>query len=420
MIRLVLPITALLGGVAFLLLGSGLLSTLLAVRGNLEGFGDRTIGLIMSSYFLGYFVGTYVAIPLILRIGHIRAFAFCAAIAACTALGHTLIVNPWVWMALRVLMGMALVTLYTVIESWLNSEAPPSKRGQVFAIYMAVNLVALALAQQLIRLDEATAFSLFALASILISAALLPVTWTRLSPPQPHQAERLPVRRLFAIAPVAAGGAVLSGLAMGALWGLGPLYASRIGQDEAGVALFMSAAILGGALLQWPLGRYSDTHDRRSVLATVCALAAVAALLMPPASGFGLSFVAALLYGCFAFAVYPICVAHLIDHLPPEQLLGGSSGLLLLHGVGAAIGPAVAGSLMGYAGPHALPAYFALMQSVLAGFAWWSRRGRADEAQPAHFVAMVRTSPLAMEMMSTPEEQGIRPDGEDARVPPPG
>ena len=44
----------------------------------------------------------------------------------------------------------------------------------------------------------------------------------------------------------------------------------------------------------------------------------------------------------------------------------------------------------------------------------------ADEAQPAHFVAMVRTSPLAMEMMSTPEEQGIPSDGEDARVPPPG
>ena len=68
-------------------------------------------------------------------------------LAAIAALLHLLLIDPWVWLLLRVLYGLALVTLYMVIESWLNAQAPNEKRGQVFAVYMAVNLGALALAQ---------------------------------------------------------------------------------------------------------------------------------------------------------------------------------------------------------------------------------------------------------------------------------
>ena len=62
------------------------------------------------------------------------------------------------WLCLRVLYGLGLVTLYMVIESWLNAQAPNEKRGQVFAVYMAVNLGALALAQQLLHLADPVQF----------------------------------------------------------------------------------------------------------------------------------------------------------------------------------------------------------------------------------------------------------------------
>ena len=67
MIRVVLPLAALLAGVALLLAGSGLLGTLLAVRGGIEGFDDRTLGLVMSGYFAGFFIGTFLAPPLVRR-----------------------------------------------------------------------------------------------------------------------------------------------------------------------------------------------------------------------------------------------------------------------------------------------------------------------------------------------------------------
>jgi len=147
MIASVRPLIALLAGVALLLAGSGLLGSLLAVRGELEGFSAQTLGLIMSAYFVGFFLGTFAAPNLIHRIGHIRAFAFYAALAAAAVLLHPVLIDPWAWAALRLLTGIALVGLYTVIESWLNAQAPASERSQVFAIYMAVNLLAMAAGQ---------------------------------------------------------------------------------------------------------------------------------------------------------------------------------------------------------------------------------------------------------------------------------
>jgi MFS family permease len=184
MLALVRPVFSLFAGVSLLLLGSGLLNTLLAIRGNLEGFSDEVMGFIMSGYFFGFFVGTFLALPVIRRVGHIRAFAMFAAIGSVSVLLHDIFPTPWAWGGLRVLTGIALVVLYTVVESWLNAQTPANFRGQVFAIYMVVNLAALALAQQFLQLAPASSYLLFVLAAILVTLSLVPVTGTRFSPPE--------------------------------------------------------------------------------------------------------------------------------------------------------------------------------------------------------------------------------------------
>ena len=160
MLRLVVPIAALLCGIALLLLGTGLLNTLLALRGSAEGFSDQTLGLLGSAYFAGFILGTWLCPRLIRRMGHVRAFTFLAAAEAACVLIHLLWMLPGVWLLLRVMTGVALVGIYTVIESWLNTQAPPERRGQVFACYMAINLGSLALAQQLLNWDSPLNFTL--------------------------------------------------------------------------------------------------------------------------------------------------------------------------------------------------------------------------------------------------------------------
>jgi len=409
MIARILPVSALLFGVALLLAGNGLFGTLLGVRGVIEGYSGRLLGLVMSAYFAGFLLGTYINPGIVARVGHIRAFAIFAALAASAAVLHGLLVNPLAWLVLRILTGACMVGLYMVVESWLNTQAQPDTRGQIFATYMAVNFAGLALGQTLIGLYPPQGFELFGVVAMLLALSLVPVALTSTAQPAPMHTPRLSLRVLNERAPVGIAGAVGSGIALSAFWGLGPAAAQQLSLGDDGVALFMTVAILGGALLQWPIGRWSDHGgDRRRVLFLLTASAAGVALF-----GFligvhlrALLLVSMFVFGALAFAIYPVSIALTNDRLSTEDMLQGASSLLLLHGAGAVLGPAVAGVLMEWLGAAALLLHFAVVFAALAGYAAWrlwiSPEGPAANAM---FVPMVRTTPAALEMISPPEPE---------------
>ncbi len=402
MLRTLHSISSLLLGIGVLLVGVGLLGTLLGVRAGLAGFGDAVTGAVMSAYFVGYIIGTLACPALIRRVGHIRAFAAMAAVASAAAIAHAIWVDALAWAALRVVTGASLVGLYMVVESWLNVLAPKERRGQVFAIYMMVSLIALAAGQFLLLVGNAADFVPFALVSILLSFGLVPVALTRVSEPHPVETPRLGLRRLYAISPLAMVGALASGLVLGAFWGMGAVFAHGVNVSPAGIATFMGATILGGALLQWPMGRWSDRHDRRTVLAAVSFAAAVLAV------GLYLSvtwwptalYVCAFVFGGFAFTVYGLSVAHLHDHLGAAEALEATSGLLLVYGTGAAFGPLLSGALMSAFGAAILPAYFAVVLGGLGAYALRRMDAGApmSTAQQGEFVAVMRTSQAALEL----------------------
>jgi len=164
----------------------------------------------------------------------------------------------------------------------------------------------------------------------------------------------------------------------------------------------MGLTIVGGAALQWPIGRLSDRGDRRTTLALVSVLATAIAVALIMTSGLDQRLMYALffVYGGLVFTVYPISVAHLLDHLPTGDMLSGCSSLLLLNGIGAALGPAIAGVAMTAAGPQALPAFFALTFALLALVATGRRLlFRREREHPAHFHPMLRTTPSAFELL---------------------
>ena len=396
------PLIALLSGVALLMLGHGLLGTVLAVRGGLEGFGSQTLGAIGAMYFVGFLVGTYLAPRMIQRVGHVRAFAFFTALVACSALLHELVPTAVMWLVLRLLTGMSMVGFYTIVESWLNSHALPEHRSRVFAVYMAVNLGALALSQQMLHWSNPGGHVLFSIAALSICAAIMPLAATRLAQPAIEGIAGLGLKSLYAKAPVACSASFLSGFSQGAFWGLGAVWADKSGLGTTGVAWFMTAVIVGGALLQWPIGQITNRLDRGHVITFVAVGAALCAALLQLASPHGLNAVLAVafLYGGFAFALYPMAMARMMDRLQPTEILAGCTSLLLMHGVGAAIGPIVAGGLMQQFGPPALTAWFTGVELLLGLSAWYlSRRVPADIGHQTAFTPMFRTSPTAMEML---------------------
>ena len=133
---LVASFASLLFAVALLMSSSGLLGSLISLRAVAEGFELQFAALLMSGFYGGMILGTLRCGQLIDRVGHIRAFATFCAVNAMVVLTLPLVVSPWVWLALRFLIGFNMAGLYMVIESWLNARADSGSRGSLMALYM--------------------------------------------------------------------------------------------------------------------------------------------------------------------------------------------------------------------------------------------------------------------------------------------
>lgn len=386
---------------ALLLVGVGLFFSALGLRAGLSAFSTITTGMVMSAYFAGFVLGTYVCPLLVRRVGHIRSFSLLASVASTTAIVHAMWTDPWLWAALRLVTGICLVGLYMVLESWLNVIAPNAARGRIFAAYMAVTLISMGLGQFLVAVGNVMDFVQLGLVSIMLSLALVPVAFTRTPEPRPVTAPKVSLKRLYAISPLGVAAALASGLLNGALYGMGAVFGQRIGLSEGGVALFMGAVIFGGALLQWPVGHFSDLHDRRRVLTFVCVGAAALAVIAYSLLSFSTTalFACAFLYGGLVFTVYGLSVALVNDRLAQEEVLEAASTLLLMHGFGAMLGPTAAGVLMNAFGPGSLLIYFTLV--LLATTLFGLRQLRVEALAPGQqqgYVSIATSTPVVLEM----------------------
>ena len=398
--------TSLLLSTLFLLMGVGLLHSHIALTGRALGFSVAMIGLLTSAYYTGFLVGTYSVPRLTHRIGHIRAFAFCTALVTLVVLVQALVPAYGLWLALRLLQGLLLVGLYAIIESWLNAAADPAHRSSIFAIYMMVNLGATAAAQQFLRI-RGDGFVLFCVVAILVCAASLPVVTSRQPQPQMHSVPRVRVGHLFRLAPTALVSALLSGLAMGAFWGLLPVYAAARGLSAGGIGTYVSVGVAGGVVLQWPLGRFSDRIDRRLALSLISAVAGLAALtnlfLTNPGGGAAMAVIFA--FGGMSLTLYPIAVAHLVDYVQRDELMSASSTVLLVNGIGSAFGPLLAGSLMSLLGPRLLFVWFAILDGTLAAYAFHRFTHRKREVTPDdNFVPLVNTGASSLDLRASGDQ----------------
>ena len=97
MLDILRSISSLLLAILFLVLGHGLFTTLIGVRAGLEGYATETTGAIMSAYFLGYIIGSFVCPGLIRRVGHIRAFAAFVSLFSASALAYSIVQSVPFW-----------------------------------------------------------------------------------------------------------------------------------------------------------------------------------------------------------------------------------------------------------------------------------------------------------------------------------
>lgn len=403
--QLLFMVLAPLLGLFILGIGNGLLATLISLRLDAAGESGLVIGLVSSAYFIGLAAGAMLNDRLLLAIGHIRAYGSFASLVAVTVLLQGLWYEPIAWFALRLVGGWATVGVYLVIESWLLAAGEPRVRGRLLALYMISLYAAGVLGQLLLGLtQDMLPTAPFMLIGMLASLSVLPMVLIPRVTPLLEKAEPLSPLRLISLTPTGVMGSFGSGLAVAAVYSLMPLYLQRIGHDVDRVGQLMAVMVLGAMLLQYPVGRWSDRHDRQLVLILLGALCMLisAGIVWLPLSGWGLAGLLFLLGGG-VFSLYPVALGHAADRAPAGALVRMSQGLLLINAVGSTISPPVITSVMAFVGDSGLFWSLGSLGLLLVLFFGWRRSVRPAPLPVAPFTSTTPYSSAGAQLVVTEE-----------------
>ena len=382
--------------------GNAYLLTLIGVQLGQTGTEPTLVGLIMVCYSVGFVAGAFFAPKLLLRVGHIRSFAALAALAAMASITYPLIDTLWFWGVLRALGGFAVAALFVAIESWLSAVANNDNRARLFALYQIATYSAAAGGQLILEPGLAAGPNVaYSLGALLLMAAVIPLSISRLHSPPLEDSASMSLKRLWNITSLGLLTALAAGILISGFYALVPLYATLTGVATDEIGNLMSIAVISAMVLAWPIGWLCDRVERSRVLLIIALVAGIAALLAALGSEWDYTLRVLFLAIIMAIiaSIYSIAVAITNDLVDPKDRIAASSTLMLSYGLGSIIGPAAGAWLMQALAPSALFVGYGALLLLLGGYTLYRRGQQAPVPveEQEHFVVAVPESQVASE-----------------------
>ena len=387
---------ALLLGMLLLMLGNGVQSTLLGVRGAIEGFSTFELSIIMSGYFVGFLGGSRITPLLIRRVGHIRVFAALASLVSAILILYPTITDPWVWIALRVFFGFCFSGVYVTAESWLNNAVTNENRGKALSLYLIVQMAGMVAAQSFLLTGDPSGFILFVIPSVLVSLSFLPILLSINPTPAFEATKPLSLRELYGISPLGCVGVFMLGGVFSAQFAMAAVYGTEAGFSVAQISLLVGVIYTGALLFQYPIGWISDRMDRRLLIMMV-SLGGGAAGMLGAISGnvYALVLGAAFFVGGLSNPLYALLIAYTNDMIEGEDMAAASGGLIFINGVGAIAGPLITGWMMGVIGPSGFWLFIGALMTATGVYAAWRMYSRPAAPAPDETVSYAPLTPTA-------------------------
>ncbi|MDC0163269.1 MFS transporter [Candidatus Pelagibacter sp.] len=409
-------------GYSVIILAHGLQGNLLGLRAVIENFSIIATGALMSGYFIGYFVGATIVPNLVGKVGHIRVFAAFASTASLSILLHSVIVDPYVWFLGRFITGFSIISIFVVVESWLNDRATNKTRGKVLSIYMIITFIGLGLGVLLLNFNNPKNYEPFILVSLLLSLALVPILLTRRKPPTFKKIASIKIKELYKISPLGTFSMFCTGFIHPVIFTLGAVYGSLMNFSILEISLYLFLITISGAIFQWPIGYLSDRFDRRIILIITTLLGSVLTILCffsvsvsPDFINLSsnwktliqhignhrmLFYIFISLYAGMCLPLFSLNLAYVNDFLPKEKFVSAGAGMQIIFGLSAMVAPFLCSFFMKNLGPNGLFIYLFIFHTTIGLFGIYRMTRRSTEENPENtFTAMPRNiTPLGMEL----------------------
>ncbi|PMG42711.1 MFS transporter [Shewanella sp. 10N.286.52.B9] len=329
-------------GLSFFAIASGFLMSLVPLSLPYFGLSPSLTPWLASVFYFGLLLGATCIQKVIKRLGHRRAFIVFLCLLALTVVTMILLPHQISWLAARFIAGLAVAGIFVVVESWLLMSNCPKKRAKRLGLYMAALYGGSAAGQLAISVfgTEGITPYLFVLA-LLFLATLAPVL-IRHGQPRSHQQQRFNRRDIRHLSRPAIIGCMVSGLLLGPIYGLMPLYISLSGAYADYTGLLMAIVIVGGMAVQPIAGSMSTRMSKSLLMAIICLVGCVAVLGILESTSLVMMGLSLLCLGAASFALYPIAITLACDNLPQEKMVSATEVMLLCYSVGSVLGPLLA------------------------------------------------------------------------------
>lgn len=339
------PVMLLLCGLMLLTLAIAVLNTLVPLWLAHEHLPTWQVGMVGSSYFTGNLVGTLLTGWLIKRQGFNRSYYLASLIFAAGCAGLGLMTGFWSWMMWRFIAGIGCAMIWVVVESALMCSGTSRNRGRLLAAYMMVYYVGTVLGQLMISKMPTDLASVLPWVTALILTAILPLLFTRIVNDRSENQEATPVWPMLRLrhARLGVNGCIISGIVLGSLYGLMPLYLNHKGFSDAGIGFWMAVMVSAGIVGQWPVGRLADRFGRLLVLRVQVFIVIMGCMAMLTNAAMGPTL---FVLGAAGFTLYPVAMAWACEKVEHHQLVAMNQALLLSYTVGSLLGPTFTSMLM--------------------------------------------------------------------------
>jgi len=366
--HMLLPLISLFISLSFISGGNSYLITLIGIHLGEKSVEPLHVGYVMSCYSLGFVIGTLLTPKLLLKVGHIRAFAAMASMAGMAAISYPMSDELMFWAALRIIGGFFVAGLYLVIESWFSAISTPQNRSSIFSFYLLATYSASAVGQLTVGYSVAMGtYIAFAVGGMMILSSSIPLSISSRQSPSVDESGSMNPFRMARRALLGLVGALVGGFLLGAFYGLIPLYGTMTGLSSQNIGTLMSISVTAAMIFAWPIGWLADRVPRSSVMLGLTLVGAASSLMTMLFGGH----LPELLYICVPLimatsaSIYSMAFAITHDLVENHERIGASSTLLLVYGVGSILGPLIGSWVMQVIAPAALFACFVVVLSVL-------------------------------------------------------
>lgn len=382
------------------MLGNGFFTTFTSLRFSIEGYPNFVVGVLGGAYYLGMMLGALYVERLISRIGHIRSFALMASINSVIIVVQSFYIDPYSWTLYRILTGFCTSGFFIAIESWLLLSSGLRSRGKLLSLYMLTLYLAQGFGQFILNASPLQSLIPFAITVILSSLSVIPVSMMRSSGPVLLESAITNVFQIIKRSPLGPIGCFVSGLMMSSFYGLAPIFGREIHLSLFQISQIMGFTIMGGLLLQWPIGHLSDIFNRRKVIIGVAFALMIVTFALYHSTHFHYYLLLALmvLFGGISFTLYPLAITYTCDHFSDKKVIGITCALLLVYGVGCIVGPLISPFFMSYFGPSGLFLYMSILCALYIIICMWRvlHSKPLSEDEQSDYLPLPRATSIAL------------------------